>query len=236
MEGKTEDGAVTTTDALKTLNTEIMADNGPDVLILDGIPAATYMERGLLADISGIVEEAGLLKNIQDAYETEEGSIYQIPARFAMPVLFGTEENLSEITDLSSLADIVEANQSVYTESFYPSAACATPQYLLHMLFETSAPAWIKEDGQLQEEQIRAFFEDAGRIYAAGKKVHRLIFRGAALSCRRWNGICDFLRRQVWQTPRQYMRKEFSWHLEICILWTAFSSDHHRKREAADYA
>lgn len=179
MEGKTEDGAVTTTDALKTLNTEIMADNGPDVLILDGIPAATYMERGLLADISGIVEEAGLLKNIQDAYETEEGSIYQIPARFAMPVLFGTEENLSEITDLSSLADIVEANQSVYTESFYPSAACATPQYLLHMLFETSAPAWIKEDGQLQEEQIRAFFEDAGRIYAAGKESAQTYFQGS---------------------------------------------------------
>ena len=77
--------------------------------------------------------------------------------------------------------NIVEANQSVYTESFYPSAACATPQYLLHMLFETSAPAWIKEDGQLQEEQIRAFFEDAGRIYAAGKRKYTDLFSGERL-------------------------------------------------------
>lgn len=177
MQGKTEGSAATTTDALKNLNTEIMAENGPDVLILDGIPADPYIERGLLTDISHIAEEAGLLENIQDAYETEEGQVYQIPARFAMPMLFGKEEDLKEIEDLSSLAELVEANQAAYTESFYPSAACATPEYLLHMLFETSAPAWLEEDGRLQEEQVKAFLEEAGRIYAAGKESAQAYFQ-----------------------------------------------------------
>lgn len=177
MQGKTEGSAATTTDALKNLNTEIMADNGPDVLILDGIPADTYIERGLLKDISGIAEEAGLLENIQEAYETEEGQVYQIPVRFAMPMLFGKEEDLKEIEDLSSLADLVEASQSTYTESFYPSAACATPEYLLHMLFETSAPAWLQEDGKLQEEQVKAFLEEARRIYTAGKESTQAYFQ-----------------------------------------------------------
>ena len=39
--GMSEEDAVTSTDALKNLNTEIMAGNGPDVLIMDGIPEET---------------------------------------------------------------------------------------------------------------------------------------------------------------------------------------------------
>ena len=88
-----EEDAVTSTDALKNLNTEIMAGNGPDVLILDGIPTDTYTEKGMLADISGILdktEEAdGLLQNIRNAYVEEDGSQYVMPVRFAIPMIQG---------------------------------------------------------------------------------------------------------------------------------------------------
>lgn len=43
--GITDEEAVTSTDALKNLNTEIMAGNGPDVLVMDGIPSDTYVEK-----------------------------------------------------------------------------------------------------------------------------------------------------------------------------------------------
>ena len=62
---------VTRTDALKTLNTEIMAGKGPDILILDGISSETYAEQGMLEDLSGILKEAGLLDNIESAYTKE---------------------------------------------------------------------------------------------------------------------------------------------------------------------
>ena len=52
------DDGVTRTDALKTLNTEIMAGKGPDILILDGISSETYVEQGMLEDLSGILKAA----------------------------------------------------------------------------------------------------------------------------------------------------------------------------------
>ena len=63
--GMSGNDGVTRTDALKTLNTEIMAGKGPDILILDGISSETYAEQGMLEDLSGILKEAGLLDNIE---------------------------------------------------------------------------------------------------------------------------------------------------------------------------
>ena len=48
--GMSGNDGVTRTDALKTLNTEIMAGKGPDILILDGISSETYIEQGMLED------------------------------------------------------------------------------------------------------------------------------------------------------------------------------------------
>ena len=36
------------TDAISSLNTEIMAGNGPDVLLLNGLPWKSYQEKGIL--------------------------------------------------------------------------------------------------------------------------------------------------------------------------------------------
>jgi len=49
--GMSGDDSVTDTDALKVLNTEIMAGTGPDVLLLDGISEDTYIEKGMLEDL-----------------------------------------------------------------------------------------------------------------------------------------------------------------------------------------
>lgn len=44
--GMDEEGAATREDAVKKLNTEIMAGKGPDFLLLDGLPADSYVEKG----------------------------------------------------------------------------------------------------------------------------------------------------------------------------------------------
>ena len=95
--GMTGEDGMTTTDALKTLNTEIMAGNGPDVMILDGIPENTYIEKGMLADIRSILdkaeEEGGILDNIRKPYQQEDGSQYVMPLRFSIPLLQGNKED-----------------------------------------------------------------------------------------------------------------------------------------------
>ena len=50
--GCSGDDTVTVDDALRTLNSDIMAGEGPDVIILDGMPVDNYIDKGLLTDIS----------------------------------------------------------------------------------------------------------------------------------------------------------------------------------------
>ena len=78
--GMEDNSSVTREDALKKLNTEIMAGNGPDVLILDGLPVDSYIEKGLLKDISplidGLSEEGKLFDNIVEAFRKDGKMLY----------------------------------------------------------------------------------------------------------------------------------------------------------------
>ena len=85
--GMSGDDSVTDTDALKVLNTEIMAGTGPDVLLLDGISEDTYIEKGMLEDLSGVLKDTDILSNIKDAYTKEDGSIYTMPVKFGIPMI-----------------------------------------------------------------------------------------------------------------------------------------------------
>lgn len=168
-----EDG-VTRTDALKTLNTEIMAGKGPDILIMDGISTDTYAKQGMLEDMSGLFESAGILSNIQNAFEKEDGSIYTMPVKFAIPMIEGKKEDIERISDLASLADVVKSHEAEYTVSenggYKLSFLYAmSPKAFLEQQADVNSAAWLKEDGTLDESQIREFFDQTGRIYQTGK-------------------------------------------------------------------
>lgn len=173
--GMTGEDGMTTTDALKTLNTEIMAGNGPDVMILDGIPENTYIEKGMLADIRSILdkaeEEGGILDNIRKPYQQEDGSQYVMPLRFSIPLLQGNKEDVEKAGDIVSMADMLESYQSEYTEMNMPlSLMGAGPEGFLRAFADVSSPAWQKEDSSLNEEAVTEYLKQAGRIYAAGKE------------------------------------------------------------------
>lgn len=100
-----EDKSVSTvSDALKKLNTEIMAGNGPDIICLDGIDAEPYIEKGILEDISDVIKDYDknnlILSNVVDAY-TDKGKIYKFPIGIALPVAIG--ENIGDIKDIDTL-------------------------------------------------------------------------------------------------------------------------------------
>ncbi|MDE5930979.1 MAG: hypothetical protein K2H40_00635, partial [Lachnospiraceae bacterium] len=44
--GMEEGGSVTREDAIKKLNTEVMAGNGPDLIVMDGLPFSSYISKG----------------------------------------------------------------------------------------------------------------------------------------------------------------------------------------------
>lgn len=143
--GMSGDDSVTAEDAIKTLNTEIMAGNGPDVLVLDGLPAESYIEKGILSDISALAEDAdqtdGLFTNITDAFR-KDGRLYQIPLRFfcaaaewdeGLPAIQGTPEQLARAC-----------------EALPGSAPVLTPfsaEYILYAFYDAFSPSWRTETG-----------------------------------------------------------------------------------------
>ena len=169
--GMSGDDSFTSSDAVKVLNTEIMAGKGPDLLLLDGLPEDTYIEKGLLEDISGLFSEAELLDNIKDAYTGEDGKIYAMPVKFAIPLLQGKKEDIASVTDLTSLADLAEAHKDEYEAFRLFSYSTMSPDLLLKCLTDVNMPAWLKEDGTLDGDAVASFLEDSNRIYQTSADI-----------------------------------------------------------------
>ena len=108
--GMDEEGSVTREDAVKKLNTEIMAGKGPDFLLMDGLPVNSYVEKGVLADLTPylaeIEKEEKILSNIKESF-TADGKICMIPAAFTVSMYMTDKENMTDVSDLSSLADMM---------------------------------------------------------------------------------------------------------------------------------
>ena len=102
----TEDVSTARNDALTQLNTELLAGDGPDLLILNGVNYETYAEKGLLADLGDTVPLTELQANLTDPF-VEEGKAYVLPARFSVPVLIGDAGTLDGLTDLASMQQAV---------------------------------------------------------------------------------------------------------------------------------
>lgn len=98
------DSAVTKDDVVRVLNTELLAKKGPDVIILDGLPVQTYVEKGVLADLSELANSGGLFPNIAKAYTAGDG-IYAIPARCSIPVMCGEKALVESLTSLPGIAE-----------------------------------------------------------------------------------------------------------------------------------
>lgn len=91
--GCTDENGVTLSDAIRILNTELMSGKGPDILILDGLAADDFIEKGILEDVTDIVEtrKEKLFYNIITSYNNTE-NIYKVPMSFKVPVILGDIE------------------------------------------------------------------------------------------------------------------------------------------------
>ena len=163
------DGAdsITREDAVKELNTEIMAGNGPDVLILDDLPIGSYREKGVLLDMGAHVQElmqnTDLLPGIIEGF-TQDGKVYMLPATFKIPVVSGDSDVINRIVDLDSLAEETERLRQENPGKnligiFSRKAAVA-------WFLSVSAPAFL-EGSNINEEVLSDYLTQVKRIFDA---------------------------------------------------------------------
>lgn len=163
--GMDEDG-ITREDALKKLNTQLLGGSGPDIIMLDGINIDTYAEKGVLEDLSDVVDKIsaqdGLYSNIIENLSYGE-KMYAVPAKFYIPVLYGDAAFVDGAEDYESLADMVEKAREAYPDTNLLKVCSASG--ILRRSVPICAPSWKNEQGQLNQGQIRSFLEQTKRIY-----------------------------------------------------------------------
>lgn len=166
--GMGQDNSITREDALKSLNTKIMAGEGPDILILDGMPIASYIEKGLLADmtplLTGLSGEEELFGNIVNAMKMKDG-VYAMPCEIEIPVISAKAEYLSGMKDLEGIADAVETLRQKNPEKNL--IGLCTEKGVLRFFGMVCVPAWTDKDGALDKEAVTEFLTQAKRIYDA---------------------------------------------------------------------
>ena len=163
--GLTGEDGVTEADAIRTLNTEILAGNGPDLICLDGFNIDTYLEKGVLADLSGVLSQAGpLLEQVTHCY-AEDGKVCAVPTTFAIPAMYGAEHIISQIHDLDSLVAAAKQARAENPE-FERIVNGMHPQIMAEQYYDSCSAAWIKEDGTLDAEKLTEFYAAMKELYA----------------------------------------------------------------------
>ncbi len=191
------DDSVTREDALKKLNTEIMAGEGPDILLLDNMPVDSYIEKGLLLDLSPIINNlsgnAELFGNIVNAMKTSE-QLYAVPCEVQLPVMLTDKKYLSGVNDLESIADMIEQLREDNPEQ--DLLGLCSEKSIMRLFSMTCVPAWMTESGEIDKDAIREFLKQTKRIYDAQMDgiSERVIdnYQSMAEDYMLYNGVASF--------------------------------------------
>jgi ABC-type glycerol-3-phosphate transport system substrate-binding protein len=167
----TKDDSTMAADYIKKLNIELLAGKGSDIILLDNMPAASYIEKGVLADLGNVInpmlDSGEILDNIIKPYE-EDGKIYMVPLRVGVPVAFGKKGAVNSITSLKKLAD--------YAKDFADIPLLGSNVYsfqtLTSLLFKLYAGNFTGGDVTLDKEELVQFLESLKVISDQTQTVH----------------------------------------------------------------
>lgn len=109
IDGQTGAGSTTVSDTIRALNTELLGGNGADLLILDGLPAESYIEKGILTDLkeylSPMIESGELMEQVTKPYTEENGGIYQVPTRMLLLAAYGDSQAVASLVSMEAMRD-----------------------------------------------------------------------------------------------------------------------------------
>lgn len=146
------DSSATKADSLRVLNTELLNKSGADVLILDGLPTESFIEKGILKDISGLIkpltEGKTLSDNMVEPYTDKDGKIYGIPIRYGIPMLLGSDNKAEALESLDTLEAFIKANPD---KTMFNLGAF---QDFVKFLVNAYEQELYGEDGKLTEDKL----------------------------------------------------------------------------------
>lgn len=165
--GVSEEDGKTVSDAIRSLNTEIMAGNGPDIILMDGLPIEDYIEKGVLEDLSDMVEsvkENGeeFFENVLSSYKKGE-KVYAIPSRFSVPIIIGKEGAVTP-EEVKTLSGTLKTRTEEQIKGITRNATKSIPLFLLTFWNDI-----ISEESVVDQEALSTFLEEARMLFDASE-------------------------------------------------------------------
>ena len=144
-------------DAIRTLNTDLLAGQGGDVLILDGLPIDKYIGRGILADLTDTLAGIEFVPGVRAGSQADDGKLYAMPSRFAFETLWGDAQVVAALSSLDMLITTpLESGQTILNPR--------SPEEWLSLFYPASEAAFRDEDGKLSFDNP-AFEEFLSLLY-----------------------------------------------------------------------
>ena len=163
--GYTGEDGLSVSDAIRKLNTEIMADEGPDIIVLDNLPVEEYISKGVLEPVTDIVNEKKdeIFFNMIEGYN-KESEIFCVPTTFRIPVIIGNSEVVSAESSKAVIDQMEQQESPVLTRQDFPYAAM--------YMFVTSD--MVEKDG-MNEEKLTAYYNDLLRLKEMGNVTDKIV-------------------------------------------------------------
>ena len=184
-----EGANLTEDDILTRLNLELLNNKGPDVMILDGLDADSYLD--FMAPLDRVSTD-GVYQSILDRF-TVGDDLLALPARISPYLLGRKAENTVEITSLQQFTEVIldTAQYITYSDDYKvintKSAPCYLESYV--QLFQLWYPAWadaIWADGKLNREVFKEFLTHTCQL----SKLYKL--NGAVIRDGRHYAVSDY--------------------------------------------
>jgi len=162
--------AVSASDAIATLNTQLLSGNGPDVMLLDNCPVVSYADKGMLLDLNGLINTGDIFGSLLDSY-VSSGKLYYLPTQFLMPMLMGSAEDLAKVRSLDDLVNLAVSGNALpasgaggprpfsgVDESERAALYFSNLKELCDTLWISCAPEIVK-DNRLDTNALRRYLE-----------------------------------------------------------------------------
>ena len=161
IDGRKQMEGMMDADIIRSLNEELLTGAGTDVLVLDGLPGKSYIEKGILEDMSELLapftESGEIYRNLTGHFRRSDGSVYEVPVRVLFPVVYG---EAGATASLSSLQAYLEYQESPGAGSI--SGKTVYENILRRLAFLYDQELW-DDDGKLKEEELTDLLEAAMR-------------------------------------------------------------------------
>lgn len=161
IDGRMQMEGMMDADIIRSLNEELLTGAGADVLVLDGLPGKSYIEKGILEDMSELLapftESGEIYRNLTGHFRRSDGSVYEVPVRVLFPVVYG---EAGATASLSSLQAYLEYQESPGAGSI--SGKTVYENILRRLAFLYDQELW-DDDGKLKEEELTDLLEAAMR-------------------------------------------------------------------------